>query len=540
MGCLMGALTVPVFAQSALERVSVDELGVEANGDSSVPQFSDDGRYVGFTSSASNLVLDDTNDADDVFVKDRVTGQVERVSVASDGEQSDDFSVFSGLSATGRYVLFDTTADNPIEEKEESEFDDVFLHDRETGITEIVSIGLDEELGNGQSFGMAVSASGQFVVFTSLAGNLVEDDNNRRWDIFIRDRVAGTTERITVNAADEEADHDSTFADMSSDGRYVTFASNATNLVPGDGNKVQDVFLYDHYNGSISRISDLPPIEFPENDVIPRISANGRFIVYSTETDSLDTNIFSDVFVYDSMFESTEVVSVDSNGNASNGNSHWPDVSDDGNRVVFMSLADNLLGPGVDANDAWDNFLHDRSTGTTTLVSQDENGFQGFEDSWTSRITPDGSQVVFESDASNFVVSDTNEKRDVFVRDMGGPTGEDTDNDGILDISDNCIYTPNLDQADSDGDGVGDACDSCPATELPPIDAAGCSISQLCPCDSPVDGAKSWKYHGKFVNCVAHATRDFQQQGLLDKEEARDIRHIAKHSSCGVKNKKSK
>src|SRR5688572_4209052 len=181
----------------ATERVSVGSGGSQGDGTSHASAISADGRYVAFASWASNLVAGDTNGSGDVFVRDRQTGTTERVSVASGGSEGDADSWEPAISADGRYVAFSSSASNLVPDDTNGTFD-VFIRDRQTGTTERVSVASDGSEGNAGSWEPVIGADGPDVAFSSLADNLVPGDTNGVMDVFVRDRQAGTTERISV------------------------------------------------------------------------------------------------------------------------------------------------------------------------------------------------------------------------------------------------------------------------------------------------------------------------------------------------------
>jgi hypothetical protein len=226
----------------ATTRVSVSSVGGQGNDFSSGPALSADGRYVAFESTASNLVAGDTNGSGDVFVHDRQTGATTRVSVSSTGEQGNGNSFRAALSADGRYVAFESTASNLVA-GDTNGTSDIFVHDRQTGATTRVSVSSAGEQGNNNSFRSALSANGRYVAFYSLASNLVAGDTNGRWDVFVHDRQTGVTRRVSVSSAGVQGNHDSMWPALSADGRYVAFDSVASNLVPGDTNETWDVFI---------------------------------------------------------------------------------------------------------------------------------------------------------------------------------------------------------------------------------------------------------------------------------------------------------
>src|SRR5438132_5742640 len=211
-----------------IERVSVSSSGGQGNGDSIGPAISADGRVVAFWSNATNLVADDTNGVDDVFVHDRLTGVTERVSVDSSGAQGMFYSVSPAISADGRFVAFVSVA--ALAPPSSVGFVEVFVRDRLTGTTELVSrdfSGSSDAIGDEP----AISADGRFVAFQSGTRNVVLGDTNGTFDVFVRDRLAGTNERVSVSSSGVEGNGPSDGAAISADGRFVTFFSGASNLV---------------------------------------------------------------------------------------------------------------------------------------------------------------------------------------------------------------------------------------------------------------------------------------------------------------------
>jgi Tol biopolymer transport system component len=218
--------------------------GDQADDETIGPSISADGRYVAFESYATNLVDDDTNGTSDIFVHDRQTGDTERVSVRSNGDEANEQSYAASISADGRYVAFFSEATDLVDD-DNNGTPDVFVHDRQTGDTERVSVLSNGDEADGFSFNPSISADGRYVAFPSYATNLVDDDTNGDWDVFVHDRQTGTTERVSVHSNGDEANEHSYVASISADGRYVAFESDATNLVDDDGNGLQDVFVHD-------------------------------------------------------------------------------------------------------------------------------------------------------------------------------------------------------------------------------------------------------------------------------------------------------
>jgi hypothetical protein len=387
------------------------------------PSISADGRFVAFASHASNLVPGDTNGNVDVFVHDRQTGLTEIVSVASDGTQGNDTSLETSISADGRFVAFSSAATNLVPVYTNI-YGDIFVHDRQTGITEIVSVSNDGAVGNSESFDPSISADGRFVAFSSGANNLVPGDTNDFTDIFMYDRQTGMTERVSVASDGTQGNYVSLDASISVDGRFVAFSSGANNLVPGDIEFALDVFVHDRQTG-MTEIVSVASDGTQGNGLsqYPSISADGRFVAFSSLASNFvfeDTNETDDVFVHDRQTGMTEIVSVASDGTQGNSGSYQTSISADGRFVAIRSFATNLV-PGY-TNINGDIFVHDRQTGMTEIVSVSNDGASGNFGSGESSISADGRFVAFSSADNNLVPGDTNDFTDIFVRDRGPET----------------------------------------------------------------------------------------------------------------------
>ena len=408
--------TTPASAQ-ATERVSVSTGGEQGDGDSHASAVSADGRYVAFTSSATNLVAGDTNGVSDCFIHARLTGTTTRVSVGSSGIQADDDCHYPFAAADGRYVAFSSAATNLVTGDTNGE-PDVFVHDLQFGITSRVSVDSSSNQGNGNSGQGNMSADARYVAFSSSATNLVTGDTNGVWDCFVHDRLTGTTTRVSVDSSGNQGDDSSSTPWISADGRYVAFGSDATNFVAGDTGLVWDIFVHDRRTGAITRASvDSSGIQANNGSSQPSVSSDGRYVAFNSSATNLvngDTNQVPDIFVHDRQTGITTRVSVDSTGNQGNGICGKANISSDGRFVAFDSGATNLVTG--DTNGAWDCFVHDRLTGTTGRVSVDSSGHQSDDDTRGSFLSSDGRYVTFDSIATNLVGGDTNDLRDVFAR----------------------------------------------------------------------------------------------------------------------------
>jgi Tol biopolymer transport system component len=426
---VIAAAAVPAaFATAAgasqLERASVSSAGTQANRYSFETSVSSDGRFVAFGSNASNLVAGDLNAVADVFLRDRVARTTQRVSIGAGGVEPNGASFESSVSSDGRFVAFASDASNLVP-ADRNGATDIFVRDRALDWTERVSVGAAGTEGNGISSLCSLSANGRFVAFASTAPNLVAGDSNGVRDVFVRDRVLGTTEAVSVSGAGVAANGASGQPFVSADGRSASFTSKASNLVASDTNGVADVFWRDRVARTTRRVSVRS--DGGEGDGASSessLSGDGRLIVFQSVASGLvpgDTNARSDVFVHDRATRVTTRVSVSSGRAEAKGNSLLGEqlgISADGRLVAFASGAGYLVPD--DGNGTSDVFVRNRALGTTTRLSVSDAGRAGNGTSWRPAIAPSGSHVAFVSAAFNLVSSDTNGVQDVFVR---GPLG---------------------------------------------------------------------------------------------------------------------
>ena len=229
------------------ERVSVDMDDGEPNGDSTSPSISEDGQFVAFQSDATDLVNDDTRTGvTDIYVRDRRPGMegTERISINTNDEEPNGNSFDPSISADGQFVAFESEATDLVIDDTRTFVRDIYVRDRQPGMerTERISINTNGEEPNGHSFNPSISADGRFVVFESDANDLVDQDNNNQRDIFVRDRIENKTARVSIAFDGSEPDLGAFNSVISADGLFVAFDSLAENLVEDDANDVRDVF----------------------------------------------------------------------------------------------------------------------------------------------------------------------------------------------------------------------------------------------------------------------------------------------------------
>ena len=364
-------------------RVSVGPGGVQATGHSERNlAISADGRFVAFSSSAANLVAGDTNGVDDVFVHDRLFGETTRVSVATGGGQAaGSWTYLDDLSADGRYVAFSSSATNLVPGDTDGDYD-VFVHDRATGVTTRVSLASGGAQTEGDACCGSLSDDGRYVSFSSWATNLVAGDTNGYGDVFVHNRLTGDTSRVSVATWGGQANYYSYGGALSADGRIVVFASAANNLAYGDSNGLWDVFAHDRLTRTTTRVSVGPGglqatahsggPTFPP----PAVSADGRYVTFMSNASNLvagDTNGVSDVFVHDRVTATTARVSVGSGGVQANAWSREAAVNADGRYVAFLSDATNLVAG--DTGPHRDVFVHDLDADGDSLLASWESAF---------------------------------------------------------------------------------------------------------------------------------------------------------------------
>ncbi len=413
---LMGNVSPAAQGDWVTTRTSIASSGVEANSASRVSSISADGRYVAFESFASNLVPGDTNNAADIFLLDRQTGIVALVDVAIGGGPGDQGASAPEISDDGAWIGFVSSSTDLVSGDTNGRMD-VFLASVATGAIQRVSLTAAGGETNGDSTYFALSGDGNAIAFLSFANDVVSSDTNGMPDVFVRDRLSGTTTRVSLASSGAQGNFLCGLVAISADGSKVAFESSSDNLVSGDTNGTQDIFVHDRVFGTTTRVSvGTGGVEANGWSSEPALSGDGNVVAWvtdSTNLDPADTNWYRDVYTRDLLTSVTTVSSVSSNGTVGNDESGTPDLSQDGSYLVFWSRASNLSsGP---ANVLKDVFFRDRNVGLTIQLSRDSFGRPGAHHSWNPRISPDGRWIPFTSTASNLVVGDNNYFDDTFL-----------------------------------------------------------------------------------------------------------------------------
>ena len=413
-------------------RVSLDSAQAQVNGASSNPAISHTGRFVAFDSVATNLVAGDTNGVADVFVKDQNNHATQRVSVATAGTQADGASTFPGMTADGRYVVFASVATNLVAGDTDAT-SDIYMRDLTANTTTLLSVSSASVKGNGASLYPRISASGRYVVFESDATNLVASDTNAQRDIFLRDLTAGTTERVNlVHSTNAQSSGGGCYlASVSDNGRYVAFESDAPLTSVGISGKRQ-IYLRDRNVGGTASTSlvtgDNSNTSKGANSACnnARVSNDGRYVAFDTNSNNMNATgggSRKDVFLRDmqqatggnqSPYTAIRICSLSNSGALGDGNSSFAGMSSDGQVIAFESTSTNLVTPAATSTQV---YAHDMVSGMTYLISKTTDGTTyGNGVSGRVAISGNGVWAALHSAATNLVTGDTNGVQDVFVR----------------------------------------------------------------------------------------------------------------------------
>ncbi len=414
------------FAQSPYvitKRISTDSLGLEVNGASYRPSLSLDGRYTAFWSNASNLVPGDVNGYADIFVRDELLGTVELISVGFGGMGADGASTTPTISPDGRYVAFCTDATNLFSVFDTNGVSDIYIFDRQLGLMSRASVDSLGFQANGPSKEPSFSGDGKFVTFTSDASNLVSGDTNGVQDIFRRAVTSNQT--LCVSTPDSsmglsaESNGDSSYSSCSGNGRYIVFESNATNLVVGDSNGYRDIFLRDMKDGITERVSvGNSGVQANLNCFSAAISRDASKVAFQSTANSLvstDLNSYSDIFLCDRSTSTLTLISTNNDNYPSNGASYVPSLSGNGRFIAYQSQSANLV-PG-DLNGVTDIFVFDSQLDYTERVSTNIGLAFGDGGSYQASISEDGHIVGFSSMATNLIGDDANGVSDIYQYD---------------------------------------------------------------------------------------------------------------------------
>ena len=419
------------------EIVSVTSEGDQSSGYSVEPEVSDDGRHVVFYAAADDLVPGDTNGFADVFVRDRLTNETTRVSINSDGEQANGDCRFPTISGDGRMVAFHSSADNLVPDDTNSEWD-IFVHDRNTGVTVRASLGpMGKESDAGGFFG-SISGNGQFVVFNT-GEPLSEKDTNNVSDIYRHDLISKDTVRVSVGTGGFQIHGASVDAAISYYGEYVAFSSLANNVDPIDIDNRYDIYVRDILSDETELVSRSSSNKqsADEKCELPVVSADGQKIAFISEATNLiegEQLGVKNAFLYDRSENLMRLMSRSYCGEPGDDRTHTVAVTPDGQWVVFFSEAQNLVPGG-----SWPEasiFLRNTLTNQILEVSEASDGSPANGGSFDPALTNDGHIVVFSSVADNLVEDDMNDTHDIFAHELVCISQQDLDNSGSVGVPD--------------------------------------------------------------------------------------------------------
>lgn len=393
--------------------VSVSSTGEQGNGFSGAATISGDGSVVAFLAGASNLVAGDTNGVEDAFVRNLATGSTVRASVASDGTQANDQTYEAVISGNGRFVAFTSSATNLVPDDTNGFYSDVFVHDLVTGTTELASRNSAGQVSDGYSNGPSISADGRYIAFLSGADNLGNPTPDNSLGVYLRDLQTGTTSFVAPGGWEVSLSPDGRYL------AYSAFYNTVFSCDPLTSDQCfqSEIFVRDLLTGTTTWISRRPDGTEPNGpSASPSISRGGSrvaFLSYASDLGPSDTNNLPDVYVANVAHGTVSLASVSSSGEqVASGYVNWPRISADGSHVTFTTWAGNLVNK--DTNGVEDIFVRDLDHGTTEIASK-SGGVIGNSYSLASWLTADGATVVFGSAATNLVDQDTNGFFDVYV-----------------------------------------------------------------------------------------------------------------------------
>lgn len=396
--------------------LSFSQTGEPANGPSSNPAISADGRFVAFASLASNLVANDTNEMWDIFLTDRQNNATALVSLSSDGVQGNGPSRDPSISSDGRLVAFVSEASNLVSD-DANGLPDIFVYDRDTKTTSHVSVSHQGWQADGASQTPALSADGRVVAFASRTDVLSEVRTKGHWNIYLHDRIHRTTGHLSISRRQDAGYGSSLNPAISTDGRIVTFQSMAGYLVPETHGPLgmEQIYTYDHRTGVMSEVTGRFRSQWVGHSRSPVLNADGRFVAFESGSRfvSEDTNRIWDLYLYDRVTGDLKLISLDSEGKSANGRSGEASLSADGRLIAFTSEASNLV-PN-DNNGISDIFVYDQQLKTVHRINLGPRGVEANGASSNPDVSADGRFIAFTSAATNLVRDDTDAKQDIFV-----------------------------------------------------------------------------------------------------------------------------
>ena len=444
-------LTLPFTVWPAETTLINRALNGEIAGVAEEPDMSADGSIIAFSSTAFELIgfAQDSNGVRDIYVYDVSTDTFEMVSVSNAGNIGDNTSRSPSISANGRYVAFQSAASNLVTIPNLGGLFNVYVHDRQTGITTLVSKNSLGQAVAGGSFDPAISADGRYIAYTSNSDQIEDSDSNGISDVFVYDRITDVNTKVSVATGGAPSTGASSQPAINDDGRYIAFASEATNFENFDTNNQVDIYRHDRQTNTTSIVSTTTSLLIINGQILvveeagsgqsflPSISANGQHIAFITNAENL-VDIGAGVnqialknMAFGAQQSDLELISINEDGQPGNASSRNPSISADAQYVSFFSDADNLIDD--DTNNSWDVFLYNRSNSNMERISVGDDNTQGIGNGQVFSfrvpqrlISDDGRYVAFETRLANLVADDVDDENnvddlDVFIRDRGEP-----------------------------------------------------------------------------------------------------------------------
>lgn len=419
-------LAVNAAAALAATTVRVAPPSVDPNGPSQQPSVSSNGRYVAFSSRASNLgPVVGNQQVWNIYVYDRMTGATTLVSSGQGGAPANGDSTVPSISADGQVVAFASTATNLVAGTSKN-VNEIYVRVG-SGPLRVLTVGFGGVQPDADSSQPVVSANGRFVAFTSSADDLIAGDDNGNSDVFVVDLVTGSLTRASVTSSGVQARGASYNPSISADGHLVSFTSGARNLTRGLRKRFPNVFVHD-MNSRQTRLVSVSNRRREQNASIAppftqfsEISGDGRYVVFDSDATNLvggDTNGHTDVFRYDLTNGRTILMSRNSRGREGNNDSFAPVTSQEGSVVAFESFADNLASPWAPGPNIFATNAATSSASTVDVTAGGQARGPELERQLLQRpaISADGHVIAFVSGAANLVGGDYNGAEDVFLR----------------------------------------------------------------------------------------------------------------------------
>lgn len=394
LGIVSGIASPPSARAQVTHLVSVAADGTQSDQQCLSAAISSDGRVVVFWSTTRLLVPGTQTTHRHCFVKDVETGAIELASVDSQGVEANDDVLDIRSAGSCDFVVFTSRATNLVED-DTNGVSDCFLRDRTTGVTERVSVGAGGVQGNAESFRPVVSADGRYVLFSTVASNFAPEDDNGTTDVYLRDRLLDTTTLVSVATDGTSGSGYSLASDLTPDGGRALFESNANDLVAGKGGNRQ-VYLRDLATGTTEIASLTWDGQIAGDCYDARCSSDGRKVVFTSQSSSLvphDPFVGYDVFLRDLDADTIEVASVGTDGQASNGDSEYGAISGDGRFVAFESISKSF--DPTDTNDGVDVFVRDRRRDLTYRITLSTTGQQSRKGGGNPLVSADGHAFLF-------------------------------------------------------------------------------------------------------------------------------------------------